>query len=74
MLEICGYIFFSRYSLISLLKLSHQLHAVLKSDLVRFSHFRGGSIAHAVENFVKYFNLLLAQSVFKRGTEPVKLV
>ena len=56
------------------LNLSHQCHTVLEADLVRFSHFSGGGIAHTVKYLVEYINLLLAQRLFKRDTELVKLV
>ena len=52
----------------------NKLYSIFKSDLVRSSHLSGGSIAHAVENFVEYFDLLLAQRIFKRNAELVKFV
>ena len=52
----------------------HQRNAVLKACLISSPHLGGGGIAHAVEYLVKHIDLLLAQRVFKRNTQLVKLV
>ena len=57
-----------------LLNFSHQSHTILETNLVSSSHFSGGSIAHAIEYLVEYFDLLLAQRIFKRYAELVELV
>ena len=56
------------------LYLFHQSHPVLEAYLVSSSHLIGSSIAHTVEDFVEYFDLLLTERVFKRYAELVKLV
>ena len=56
------------------LKLLHQRNSVLKADLVCSPHLSSGGIAHAVEDFVEYINLLLAQRILKGNAELVKLV
>ncbi len=57
-----------------LLNLSHQSHPVLETDFVSNSHLSGGGIAHAVQYLVEYFDLVLAQRIFKRNTQLVELV
>ncbi len=52
----------------------HQSRTVLEADLVCSSHLIGGSIAHAVENFVEHINLILVKRIFKGDTELVKLI
>ena len=57
-----------------LLKLPHHRCTVLEAHLIRSSHFRGGCLAHAVKYLVEYIDLLLAQRIFKRYAELVKLI
>ena len=54
--------------------LSHHCRSVLEADLVSSPHFSGRCIAHAVEDFVEYINLLLSQRILKGNTELVELV
>ena len=60
--------------IVSVLNLLHHSCTVLEADFVCCSHLSGSSIAHAVEYLVKQINLILAQRIFKRYAELVKLV
>lgn len=46
--------------------------SVFEADHVRSSHLSGSGIAHAIEFFVEYINLFLAQRIFKGNTERVR--
>jgi len=60
--------------IILVLNFLHHSYAVLESDLVRSAHLSSGSIAQAVQYLMEHIYLLLAQRVFKRYTEIVKLI
>ena len=60
--------------IISVLNFLHHGRTVLEAHLIRSSHFRGGSIAHAVRYPVKNIDLLLAQRIFKGYAERVELI
>ena len=52
---------FAYIMIILVVNFFHQSRTVLEADLVRSSHISGSGFAHAVEDFVEYINLLLAQ-------------
>lgn len=57
--------------IILVLNFLHHSRYVLEADLVCSPHRSGSGIAHAVEDFVEYTNLLLAQRVFKGDAESI---
>ncbi len=60
--------------IISVLNLLYHSRTVLEADLVGSSHLSSGSIAHAVEELVKYVNLLLTQRILKGYAELALLI
>ena len=65
---------FAYVIIISVLYFLHQSCTDLEADLVSSSHLGDGGIAYAVKYLVEHINLLLAQRIFKRYAELVKLV